>query len=317
MKNLALVGLGMMGGNHLRTMLAEQTVNVVAVVEPDQSRCELPRANGIADFESVEKLLNATSLIDELDGVVIATPTLHHCKAAIACLNAGLGVLVEKPIASTIEEATKMIEAARDYEQVLIPGHVERFNPVVRELLKQSSLPLHISSRRIGGFSPRVGDGVVIDLMIHDLDIVRSLAGSDLVDAKTISRHDKAVGSEDYAATLLRFQNGVTASLTASRLGQQKIRDYEVTFEDRVITADLITQNLSVFSVNRTEFVSDQGVSYKQSTSVEIPFIEQRGEPLTAQLRNFLDALDGKGSAMTAEDGLIALDLVNKVLEDD
>lgn len=314
MKRLALVGLGMMGSNHLRTMLGEPGVEICGVVEPDPERQETAVKSGLKTFSTVDQLLSSEVRTRGLDGVVIATPTKFHYAATMACLEAGIGVLVEKPIASTPSEAREMITMARKNRAVLVPGHVERFNPVIRELFKYGNKPLHIDARRIGAFSPRVIDGVVIDLMIHDLDIVRALSGGNISSVATVTRNDKSRRTEDHAVSLLTFDNGVTASVTASRLGQQKVREYVVTMDDSVVTADLIRQDLSICRVQRTEFVSDVGVSYRQSTAVEIPFIEQRGEPLISELRDFIAALDGATPTVSAEDGLTALELVGEVL---
>jgi len=313
-KRLALIGLGMMGSNHLRTMLAEPSVTICGVVEPDPERRETAVNSGLSVFETVDQLLNSVDRKQGLDGVVIATPTKFHHAATMTCLEAGIGVLVEKPIAATPAEAHEMIAMANKTQTVLVPGHIERFNPVIRELFRYGNRPLHIDARRIGAFSPRVVDGVVIDLMIHDLDIVRALSGGNVANVSTITRNDKSGQSEDHAVALITFDNGVTASVTASRLGQQKVREYVVTMSDSVVTADLIRQDISICRVQRTEFVSDIGVSYRQSTAVEVPFIEQRGEPLVAELRDFVAALDGAQPLVTAEDGLAALELVGAVL---
>ena len=314
MKKIALVGLGMMGSNHLRTLLAEPEVEVCGVVEPDAERLETAIRSGLAGFTTVEDLLGSDVYARGIDGVVIATPTKYHHAASMLCIGAGIGVLVEKPIAATPDEARQMIGLAKRKNVVLMPGHVERFNPVIRELFRHATRPLHIDARRIGAYSPRVVDGVVIDLMIHDLDIVRALAGGDFLKATAVTRSDKSKLSEDHAVALITFNNGVTASVTASRLGQQKVRDYVVTLSDSVVSADLIRQDLSICRVQRTEYVSEVGVSYRQSTAVEVPFIEQRGEPLVAELRNFLGALDGATPSVTADDGLAALELVGEVL---
>ena len=314
MKRIALVGLGMMGSNHLRTMLAEPEVEVCGVVDPDLERLETAIKSGLAGFTSVEDLLMSDAYTRGIDGVVIATPTKYHHAASMLCLAAGIGVLVEKPIAATPDEAREMVALAIKKNKVLMPGHVERFNPVIRELFRHAARPLHIDARRIGAYSPRVVDGVVTDLMIHDLDIVRALAGGAFLKASAVTRSDKSNQSEDHAVALITFDNGVTASVTASRLGQQKVREYVVTLSDAVVSADLIRQDLSICRVQRTEYVSEVGVSYRQSTAVEVPFIEQRGEPLVAELRDFLGTLDGAVPSVTAEDGLAALELVGEVL---
>ena len=218
---MAVIGAGIMGANHARVVKQLQTATLTAVVDQDLERANLvvgPEGRGVVDLAEV---------IDEIDAAVVAVPTKFHHDITLQLLRAGKHVLVEKPIAATEVEAKAMVEAAEELGVVFTVGHIERFNPAVVELSKWIENPVHIRIERINPYSERILDGVVMDLMIHDLDIVLSLAdGVEVVDVEGIGHHVRS-DSEDLAVVTLRFANGLTASLTTSRLGQQKIRQIE------------------------------------------------------------------------------------------
>lgn len=305
---LAIVGAGVMGANHARVASRTIGVELVAIIDVDvEKRTTLATAIGARDAADIAEVRT------DLDAVIVATPTVHHHAVAAACLDAGLHVLVEKPIAATIAEAEDLEARAAAAGVVLTVGHIERFNPAVRELLRLVENPVHLELTRVGPFMPRVSDNVVIDLMIHDLDLARALAGSEVVEIQSISQSPKTEGP-DLAIALAMFENGVTASITASRISQQKIRKISVTQHDSVLEADLIRQDVLIHRMQHVEFVSDAGARYRQSGVVEIPFIENRGEPLMEQLRSFIEAIRGAQPVVSARDGIAALALVDRVL---
>ncbi len=307
---LAVIGAGVMGANHARLASRAAGVELVAIVDVDEDkRTKLADAVGAPHAADIERLIAANAV----DAVVVATPTPFHHPVASLCLDAGLHVLVEKPIASTVEEAEDLNERANRAGVVLTVGHVERFNPSVRELLRSIEKPIHLQLDRVGPFTPRVTDNVVIDLMIHDLDLARALAGSEVVRLQAIHQSVKTEGP-DMAIALLEFENGVTASITASRIGQQKLRRIFVTQHDAVLAGDLIRQDVMIHRMQHVEFVSDSGARIRQSGVVEIPFIENRGEPLMEELRAFIDSIHGADPVVTAADGIAALRLAHQVL---
>lgn len=307
---VAVVGAGVMGANHARVASRTPGVELVGIVELDAARREsLGTSMGIRTEPSIEDLL-AT---EQVDAVIVATPTPFHHPVAARCLDAGLHVLVEKPIASTPEEGEDLARRAASAGVVLAVGHIERFNPAVRELRRAIDKPIHIELVRVGPFTPRVRDNVVIDLMIHDLDLARVLAGGEVVALRAIHQSPRTAGP-DMAIALLTFDNGVTASVTASRIGQQKLRRITVTQHDAVLAGDLIRQDVMIHRMQHVEFVSDSGAGIRQSGIVEIPFIENRGEPLMEELRSFVAAINGSANAVTAADGIAALRLAEWVL---
>ncbi len=308
---LAVVGAGVMGANHARVASRTNGVDLVAIVDTDRVRSNaIADATGARAYSSVDELIS----LGQVDAVVVATPTAFHYEIAGRCLDAGLHVLVEKPIATTPAEGNDLARRAERAGVVLSVGHIERFNPAVRELRRASLRPIHIELVRVGPFTPRISDNVVIDLMIHDLDLARVLAKGEVVDLQSIHQSTRTEGP-DMAIALLTFDNGVTASITASRIGQQKLRRITITEDDAVLAGDLIRQDVMVHRMQHVEFVSDSGAGIRQSGMVEIPFIENRGEPLMEELRAFVSAIGGAENAMTAADGVEALRLAHRVLD--
>ncbi len=162
-------------------------------------------------------------------------------------------------------------------------------------------------------FSPRIREDVITDLMIHDLDVVRSIAGCGVVDVQCMAMRVHS-DTEDLATALLRFENGMTANLTASRVGQQKIRELRITQPDRYVTVDLVRQDVTINRVEHSEFLSSDGARYRQSGIVEIPFLEHQGEPLLLELQEFVRAAStGTTPRVTAAEGVEALRLVERV----
>lgn len=308
---LAVVGAGVMGANHIRVAKVQAVVDLVAIVDGDLVRAEAARGDdsSIQCFSTVDELI-ASGLAE---AVIVAVPTPFHHEVVSKCLAAGLHTMVEKPIAATLEEADDLIERAAAADVVLMVGHVERFNPVIMELANHIGTPIHIEADRVGPFSDRVKDTVVLDLMIHDLDIVRMLAGAPVVDVTAVGRSTRSSELDLVSAHLL-FANGVTATLTASRIGQQKIRQVLVTTEDSFITADLLRQDIAINKVAHIEYVAEGGARYRQTGVVEVPFIENRGEPLALELREFIAAINEKREPLVdGRAGRDALELVGRV----
>ncbi len=315
MLNVAVIGAGVMGANHVRVLNSLPMANVLAVVDSDPDRARAAAgAVEAATYATLDDLF--ANLTDEvgLDAAVVATPTAYHFEIAAALIAHGVHVLVEKPIAGTAEDGEKLIELAEAAGVVLTVGHIERYNSVVQELQRTAERPIHIEARRIGPFASRIPDSVVGDLMIHDLDIVRTLARGELSEVTAIAQSQRT-DSEDMATALLTFDNGVTATVTASRLGQQKVRQVHLTMPDSYILGDLLLQDVTVTRVEHTEYVSDDGSRYRQTAAVEIPFLENRGEPLTKELAAFLRAVEtGDAPLVSAQDGVEAVRMVDRVL---
>lgn len=309
---LAVLGAGVMGANHVRVAKSLDEFELVAVIDQDTERA------AACGGDDVQALASMESVLDQIDAAVVAVPTALHFPLASQLIAAGKSVLVEKPIALNLSEAQALVDAAREARVVLSVGHIERFNAAVAELPRLTEEPIHIRAERISPYSARISDGVVMDLMIHDLDIVLSIVGPDATvvsSSATAVRHRSE--SEDIATALVTFSNGVSASFTTSRLGQQKSRKVEITEADSVITADLLRQDVTIHRMSRHEYLADDGVRYRQSGVVEIPFLETRGEPLALELRHFGECIrTGETPRVSGEDGMRALELAQRLVGD-
>lgn len=282
---LAVVGAGSMGANHIRVAQQLSGAELVAVVDQDVARAQaVSRSDKIEVAETVEELQS------EFDAAIVAVPTSEHVRVATVLAKRGISVLVEKPLAATSSEAEDLVAVANEAGIVLAVGHVERFNPAIYELPRFLEKPIHFEASRISPFTPRIGDGVIFDLMIHDIDIVCSLVPqeAEVIAVEGVARRLKAE-TEDIAIVTMAFSTGETAVFNTSRLGQSKIRSLEVTQEESGIVVDLLRQDVTITRMSKHEYLADDGAPrHRQSNVVEIPFLETRGEPLALELSHFL-----------------------------
>jgi predicted dehydrogenase len=285
MTRVAVVGAGIMGANHARVLHRLPEAELTLVVDPDEQRGRALAASVGAGYSA-----DPAAVPEAAEAAVVAVPSEAHVDVGVPLLRAGVDLLVEKPIATTVEDADVLIEAAREDDRVLMVGHIERFNPAVLQLDDIVEDLLHLELTRMGPFSPRVTADVVLDLMIHDLDLALALAGSDVERVEAMGRRERS-DSLDLATALLQFRNGVTATVTASRVGQTKIRRIELTQRANFVVLDLVRQDLTLHRVDHTEFLAEGGARYRQSGLIEIPFLEHRGEPLVLELEHFLQCV--------------------------
>jgi predicted dehydrogenase len=300
---VAVVGAGQFGRNHVRVAAQSPRCDLVAVVDSDASRAsEAAAANGCA------ALTDFRELAGKADAAVVAVPTCEHARIGCALMEAGLDVLVEKPIAADLAGAAALIDCAACHGRILQVGHLERFNPAVVALENAVTLPLFFEIHRLSLFSPRSLDvDVVLDLMIHDIDILLNLARSPLeeVRAAGISVLSRKV---DIANVRLQFANGCVANLTASRVSTEKVRKLRLFQPRQYISLDYGRQSAAAFTVG-----DGRQISYQ-----ELPVI--RAEPLVLQLDAFLDSvetrsrpkLDGESARRTLE---VALGILDKIEE--
>jgi predicted dehydrogenase len=274
---LAVVGCGQFGKNHCRVVHESQRAELVAVVDTDPARvAEASSTYGAPAFS------DASELTGRIDAAVIAVPTTAHEDVACALMAAGIDVLVEKPIASDLDAADRMIDCAARFGRVLQVGHLERFNPAVAELEKRATLPLFFEIHRMNQFSPRSLDvDVVLDLMIHDVDIVLALAAAEPAEIRAagISILSEKV---DIANVRLQFPNGCVANLTASRVSTERIRKLRLFQPQQYLSLDYGRQGLVIFSVNQ-----ERQIGFEQASVA-------KAEPLKLQLDAFLDALNSR-----------------------
>lgn len=296
---VAVVGAGVMGSNHIRVIQRMNDVKLVAIVEQN-----LDSARATEFSPDVEIARTVSDVKSDFDCAIIAVPTKFHLAVAREVANRGASFLVEKPLAPSVREAEELVALANDKGLTLAVGHIERFNPAIFELPNFIDNPIHFEASRISPYTPRIGDGVIFDLMIHDLDIVTSLlpAGATPTDVTGVKKsvHGK---SEDLAVVTISFSSGQSAVFNTSRIGQSKIRTLEITQLDSSIAVDLLRQDLTVTKLSSHEFVSNAGqVRHQQTNVVETPFLQTRGEPLALELADFFDSI--KQSRKPTVDGV-------------
>jgi UDP-N-acetylglucosamine 3-dehydrogenase len=306
-----LCGAGAMGRNHGRALRQLAGASLVGVVELDGERGHAAAEElGVPWWPTIEEVPG--SALAAASGAVIATPTPTHEDIAIPCFERGLHVLVEKPIAHTLPSAARMIQAAEKAGRLLMVGHIERFNGAVLALPQFLEDPIHFTCARLGPYDPRILDGIILDLMIHDLDLVSHLTQlpGTPQGAVAVSLHGRR---EDHATASVLFGDRISAGFTASRIGQTKSRTIEVVQRQNAISVDLIRQDITIHTVESIDF-SGAGNTLRQRGLVEIPFVE-RGQPLIGELQHFVACMRDESPCITpGHDGLRALELVQQVV---
>ena len=299
MTKIAVVGVGSFGQQHARVLASLSEVELVAVVDSNTRR-----AIEIADKYNCEALTEIHTLPGKIDAAIIAVPTVLHQNIGVALLKSGIDILVEKPIAPNLAAADNLIETAQKEDRILQVGHLERFNPAVEAAQQVATLPLFFEVHRMSPFSPRSLDvDVILDLMIHDLDILLSMIDSDL---KRLEATGIAILSvkPDIASVRLVFKNGCVANLSASRVSVEKVRKLRF-FQPR--------QYISV------DYTRQDGVIHEVSESKKIvfqPLETAPGEPLTRQLKSFVNCVKTrKRPRVSGDDARKALSLALKIVE--
>jgi len=282
----AVVGVGHMGQYHILALAEIWNVELVGVVDTD-----FAKAQRVAAHYGSRAFGDPRELHGLVDFVTVAVPTDRHFEVARDLLEAGIHVLLEKPMTSTLEEAKELFRVARQRQRVLHVGHVERFNGAVQELRKIVERPILIESRRLGPFLPRVqNDSVVMDLMIHDIDIVLGLVDGE-------PRKITAVGSSvhsrltDVANVQIVFDTGTVASITASRATEEKIRTLAITQPDAYIVLDYAHQDIQIHRRAAQEYtLNRESIRYRQASFVE-HLLVHKDNPLKLEIRHLVSAV--------------------------
>ncbi|HRO32397.1 MAG TPA: Gfo/Idh/MocA family oxidoreductase [Brevundimonas sp.] len=299
---LGVAGAGVMGRNHARVAADIRDFDLTHVLDMDALTAEgVAAAYGAAGVSSAEAFVAAG-----LDCAIVATPNRTHADLSVALLEKGVHVLVEKPIAATVADARRMIDAAAANGRVLMVGQVERFNPAVeavkRAIAGEDVISIQIT--RVGPFPPRMGEvGVVIDLAVHDIDIIRHLTGSEIVEVQPQLARTKA-DREDTALLQFRLENGVIAHITTNWVTPYKTRTLQVATQNKFVVADLMTRQV-------TEYFGQQpDGSYSTRGVMSWP-----AEPLKKELEAFARAIrTGEAPEVTGEDGLRNLEVALRCL---
>ena len=299
---VGVIGVGHLGQHHARLLAAMPEVELVAVVDTKPGRAE-----EIAKKHGGAALTDAAGLVGRVDAVIVATPTASHVDMALSFIEAGVAVLVEKPIAISLDEADRLVEAAAARGTVLAVGHTERFNPAVEQARTLVREPRFIEVHRLGTFPERSLDiDVVFDLMIHDLDVVLNLV-ADEVSAIEAVGVPVLTPRVDIANVRLRFSRGCIANLTASRISRERVRKIRFFQRDAYLSIDYAAQEAEMWRL-----VPIPG----QAPRIEGGKLEvAREEPLKRELEDFVAAIQEKREpVVTGTQGRAALELAEQVV---
>jgi predicted dehydrogenase len=301
--------VGAFGRNHARVYQQLQqagSVRLVGVVDPNTARADaIAREFGCKSFGSVDQMLTTHS---EVQAASVAVPTVLHLEVARALMEAGVDVLIEKPVAATLGEADELIRLAIEHKRVAQVGHLERFNPAVRATLPLIKQPMFFEVHRLSVFSPRALDvDVVLDLMIHDLDVVLTFVKSEVKEIRAVGLPILS-GKVDIANVRIEFESGCVANFTASRVSTERVRKLRFFQAGQYISIDYGRQDVLVFSVG-----SASGMTAEPSVNPQIAMTKPAitaEEPLLAEIKAFLQAVRERSRpAVSLEDGRRALEL--------
>jgi predicted dehydrogenase len=321
---MAVVGVGHLGRHHARILAGMPDVELVGVVDANSEQ-----AIKIAESLNVRAFDRHESLLDQVDAVSIVTPTIYHFSVAADFLRAGIPVMVEKPICRTVAEADSLIKLAHEANVQLQVGHIERFNPAFEELSKRPIVPRFIEAERHGPYTGRSTDiGCVLDLMIHDLDLLLALVGGPV---RNVSALGASVfgGQEDMVNARLEFENGCVAHVTASRITPRPKRRLRIWASEGYAGIDFLTRKLVLvqsgpeakrlnIQLNKMDATAKAKIQdqifgrYMQTLQVEA---ERSVDQLTAELRNFVNSIRSNNAPrVNGEAGRDALMLAERVL---
>ena len=319
MLKIGVLGVGHLGKIHVKCIQQTDCLELVGFYDPnDKNAAQVIESQGVKRFDDVEALIQAVDVID------IVTPTLTHFDLALQAIQQGKHVFIEKPLTNTIEEAEQLLEACAIHQVKVQVGHVERFNPAFLALEDIKLDPMFIEAHRLAVFNPRGTDvSVILDLMIHDLDIVLSLVDSEV---KNVYANGVSVVSDtpDIANVRLEFENGCVANLTASRISMKQMRKVRLFQQDAYISLDFLEKNTQVIrlydegspqlpkDVPLMDLETNHG---KKHIHIHMP----KTEPVNAiqmELETFAESiLQNKPTRVSIEDGYHALKMAYRIIE--
>ena len=315
MLKVGVFGVGHLGKIHLNNWKEIEGVELVGFFDPAQENSkEVVEKYQLTQFEDAEQLMDACDLVD------IVAPTTEHFEISKAAITKGKHVFVEKPLANTMDEARELLKLAREANIKFQVGHVERFNPAFLALKSYTINPMFIEVHRLAQFNPRGTDvSVILDLMIHDIDIILNLVNSNV---KYISANGVAVMSDtpDIANVRIEFDNGCVANLTSSRISMKKMRKMRLFQKDAYIGIDFLEKKTEVIKLNTPEdkhvFTFDiETNNGKKTIAIANPAVES-GNAIKMELEAFVNAItQGTDTPVTILDGFRAMDVAHQILE--
>lgn len=300
-----VVGAGRMGSNHARILGNNPDVDFVGISDTNIWRAQIAAWRGGARAHRDYK-----DFLNKVDAVVVAVPTPMHLEVGLAALSSGVHCLIEKPLAATVGEARQLLACAQKNNVQLQVGHVERFNPAVLQGIEHIKKPRFITVERLGPYDPRMKDiGVVMDLMIHDIDILLTLVGSEIesleaLGASLFSTH------EDIANVRIRFKSGCVADLTASRISLKRCRKIRIFQESSYISLDYLNASLQIYEKKKKEIKNLKDIRH-------IAPRMDKTQPLVNEINHFIDCIrHNKKPWPSGEHGLEALKLALQITEE-
>lgn len=298
---IAVVGAGSMGALHARVIAQSDRAELAYVVESQRELgeqvAERHGATWRPDLDSV----------DNVDAVVVATPTEAHHVLGRQVLERGLPLLMEKPLTLRLAEAEELVALSVKGDVPLACGLLERYNPAVMTAMRLIEQPRHVLTVRHSPYVPRIRNGVSSDLLIHDVDIAVRLVGTEPSSVRASFGYlhpDSPQNSEDVAEGLLSFPDGMIANVSASRVSQRKVRRLTIAEENRLVEVDMLRNSVTIYHHVLNEATPD-GLSYRQQTIIEIPALVSSREPLAAQFDRFLDLALGLADPAVERDAIL------------
>ncbi|MGL4394805.1 MAG: Gfo/Idh/MocA family oxidoreductase [Brevinema sp.] len=285
---VGIAGLGHMGKYHVNLLTEIISSENVFVYDINKDT-----VNKIVEDFKVNACGEYDELLQEVDAVIIVVPTYLHHEYAMKAMRAGCHVLVEKPISDSLDHAREMMQFAKQNNLILHVGHIERFNDAIHEVRQLVNNPRYINAQRIGSVARIQDVGVVLDLMIHDIDLVLSLVDSKV---SNVTAYGQSVVTdfEDYALATLHFENGCVANLIASRISSFKDRRMVISQDDSYIQLDYASHDILVYKNQENQYDVSQGkIKYREEHVVDRVFV-LKGNPLEKEIRYFLDTLTGE-----------------------
>lgn len=310
--NMGVIGVGNMGQHHTRVLSLLKDVELVGIADVN-----VERGLDIASKYRVHFFENYLEMLSHVDAVCIAAPTRLHHQVGLECLNAGVHVLIEKPIAASIAEAESLVNAAAATNCILQVGHIERFNPAFQELskvLKTENL-LALQADRMSPYSHRANDvSVVLDLMIHDLDLILELASSPVIKLSATGSRAEKSQYLDYVTATLNFANGIVATVTASKVTHRKVRRIVAHCKNSLTEADFLNNEILIHRQTTANYTTDYGqILYRQDGLIEKVYTSNI-EPLHAELEHFVNCVRGGNQpSVGGEQALKALKLASYI----
>ncbi|MGL5253491.1 MAG: Gfo/Idh/MocA family oxidoreductase [Brevinema sp.] len=313
---LGVAGIGHMGRYHVNILSQMPEVSALCIHDVNQENL-----HKIAEEFKAEICTSYDDLLDQVDALIIAVPTHLHFEFSMKALKKGKHILVEKPVAQDVFQTKEMTEYAQKNNLILHVGHVERFNGAIQEIRNLLDNPYYFQCQRIGNVSRILDVGVVLDLMIHDIDLIISLANSKVKSLSAIGQRI-FTDHEDYALATLYFENGITANLTASRVSTRKARTMSIAQKESYLYLDYSSQDLMIYRNPDSKYEVSQGtIKYSEESLVDRVFIHKEN-PLRLELEYFLNTIlnqlptKSSFSAWNTSSNVYTMEIASEILRD-